>query len=172
MEGMWALNTVVLILSKYFMSCCAILIPYQITFNKGQYLTYMVSGVYLTKVAENTRKWFCVVCVCWVTAEWQTDWTTLKNTLSTGDKRGRSPYALQQDITGCCTFTSPWWMHFDLLFSLFKFHTLLANTHTCVAWSNHCHVAYQTMNKHFYNPKDIVECAWNEPSKQWAITIQ
>lgn len=35
-----------LILSKYGVPCCAIdfrlLIPYQITFNKGQYITHMV----------------------------------------------------------------------------------------------------------------------------------
>ncbi len=126
----------VLILSKYFMSDGAIafhmFIPYQITFNKGQYLTHMVLCVCSTKVAAiswtrwNSRKWFCVLCVCWVTAEWQTDWTTLKNTLSIGDKSVATPHARQQDITGrCITVKSLWWMNFDLLFS----YTIGKHTH-------------------------------------------
>lgn len=87
------------------------------------------SSCNLINKMKPTKRIFCL-CVCWVTAEWQTDWTTLKNTLSIEDKSVTTPYVRQQDITGCCiTVKSPWWMNFDLLFSLFKFHTLLANTH-------------------------------------------
>lgn len=89
-EGQWELLfMIVLILSKYFMSCCPVVTfhifnPYQISFNKGQYLTHMVSGVHSVKVAAisstrwNPRKWFFAMCVCWVTTEWHIEllWKT------------------------------------------------------------------------------------------------
>lgn len=124
----------ILTLSKYFLSCCAItfhiFISYQITSNKGQCLTHMVLRVCSMKVAAisstrwNPQTWFSAVSVCWITVEWQTDWTTLKNTLSIEDKSMATLYAGQQDITD--------W-YFDLFFTLFKFHTLLANTHVSPA---------------------------------------
>lgn len=72
----------VLIQSKYFISCVFtshIFISYQITSNKGQYLTHMVSWCSVNVAAiSSTKRKPTEVIFCRVFAEWQTEllWKT------------------------------------------------------------------------------------------------
>lgn len=109
---------------------------------------------------ENPRKWFSVVCLLsdrQIELLWKTHFplkirTWLPHT------------SVSRILRAVVSLSNLHDEYISICFSLCLNSILYWQTR--VACTNNFHVAYQSMNNHFYNPEEMVECTWNKPSKQ------